>query len=200
MKKTWLVGSFLLVPSLLMAGSLERDLKKCGAIKVDEERLACFDLVNDKYDVMTDLKPVQPNNIGQWQLTSKINPMDDSKMALAVLNSDTIVSRDQKPVTLVVRCKSNKTQLFVNWRSELDSDVKIMTRLGGAEPALLNWTLSEDNRATFRSWPIDFVKKMMKVDTLSIQAKQTDKPAITVKFDLEGVGNALKEVRKACNW
>lgn len=197
MRKTLLLSALLCLPSIGIAGDLERDLKKCTALDSDKERLACFDLVNNKYDLMGNLTSLPDDYMGNWKIESTMNPLDDTVTAVAYLASTNLVG--EQPAAMVIRCKSKKLDMFVSWNHEMSKKVKVISRLGDDKPEVLRWFISEDYRSTFKSKPEYILKKMQKVDSVVLQTGVYKKPTVTATFDVRGMSNALKEINKACD-
>lgn len=197
MRKTLLLSALLCLPSIGIAGDLERDLKKCTALDSDKERLACFDLVNNKYDLMGNLTSLPDDYMGNWKIESTINPLDDTVTAVAYLASTNLVG--EQLAAMVIRCKSMKLDMFVSWNHEMSKKVKVISRLGDDKPEVLRWFISEDYRSTFKSKPEYILKKMQKVDSVVLQTGVYKKPTVTATFDVRGMSNALKEINKACD-
>ena len=101
---------------------------------------------------------------------------------------------------MVARCKSNKTELYINWDSYLGRDAYVLTRVGSEKASKQEWGISTDSKATFRNKPIAFIKKMMTSNKLVAQVTPYNENPITAIFDTSGLENAVKPLRETCNW
>ena len=188
----------LILPSLAHASVLEDKVSHCQTIENDEGRLACFDSLKPQA-VETGLK--ESSGVGKWNVSSETNPIDDSKTVFARLTADEGISRWKKPVSLLVRCKSDKTEFYITWHDYLGRDAYVLTRVGSDKPQTKKWSLSSDSKATFHpSGTIAFLKQMEKNDKFLAQVTPYNESPLTAIFDTTGMSEALKPIKETCHW
>src|SRR5690606_25621483 len=146
---------------------------------------------------------------GAWITTTDTNPIDDSKTVTAILPASQGESRFGGPVGLVVRCKSNATEMYANWHEFLGDDsnsvydeFKLVTVRVGDEPAREErWHLSTDRQGTFTPGsPIPLLKRMLSAERLVLQTTPYNENPITAVFELEGIQDALAPIAETCGW
>ena len=160
--------------------------------------------------VMMPEKPeVNPDDPGKWFVSRSLNPLDDSSTLTARLIADEGRSRWGEPITFFARCKSNRTEAYVDWSDYLGDDSsspygnwkRVTVRIGDAPAQEQEWDLSTDNEATFApDWAGDLLKQMVGEERLVLNTTPYSESPITAVFDLRGMRAALSEVASTCNW
>ena len=74
-------------------------------------------------------EPVAPEApAGTWQVRQSTNPLDDSRTVVAILEAvEGVGGFDSEPITLIARCQSNTTEVYVNWHEFLGVDDQRVT-------------------------------------------------------------------------
>ncbi|MGU3237515.1 hypothetical protein FA893_07430 [Photobacterium damselae subsp. piscicida] len=137
---------------------------------------------------------------GKWDVRSTLNPIDDSKTVTLSLSADSGKGRWGDRISLIIRCKSNKTDLYINWNDFLGSEASVLTRIGNAKASTAYWPLSTDKKATFKNQPIPFIKKMMKSNKMVAQVTPYNENPVTAVFDTKGLNAAIFSLRETCHW
>lgn len=178
-----------------------KELAKCAAIQGDLARLECFDtLTQDKRLNKPQKEASNVAGSGKWIVDVEVNPIDDSKTVLLALDADSGKTRWNKTVSLLARCKSNKTELYIAWHDYLGSEAEVLTRVGDSKAKTREWSLSTDKKATFHPRPIELLKEMLSADKLVAQVTPYNENPITAAFDTKGLSNAIKPLRETCKW
>ncbi len=142
-------------------------------------------------------------NKGKWDTSIATSEIDDSqKVILTLAAENTIRSsyRTERP-TLYLRCAENKTEAYINWGVFLGSDnTKVLLRYDKEKAKTRRWGLSTDHKATFVRGNIPFIKKLLKHKKLLVQVTPYSDSPVTTTFDLRGLKEAIKPLRKACHW
>ncbi|WP_075180167.1 type VI secretion system-associated protein TagO [Neptunomonas phycophila] len=179
----------------------EKEYAKCAVIDGDLARLECFDgLAKVKKLDGRQAQPTRIDGKGKWNVSVDINPVDDSKTVTLVLDADSGRSRWGKSVFLVVRCKSNSTDLYIGWNDYLGSEADVLTRVGDNKALTSRWSMSTDSKATFHPKPIPFLKKMLQSTKLVAQVTPYNESPVTAIFNTQGLENAIKPLRETCGW
>lgn len=185
------------VPLLFFSSEilLAADATHCLSVSDPDSRLSCYDLEYGR-------NPTLENSAGDWFVQSQKNPIDDSQTTFLALEAEQGSSRWGEPVALVIRCKSNKTEMWINWQDYLgNSRVMVTTRIGDQEAETKPWSLSTDNQSSFylRS-PIAFIKRMMSTNSFVAQTTPYNENPVTAVFSTSGLESAIEPLRKNCNW
>ena len=183
------------------ATPIEKDIAKCSAIKGDLARLKCFDQLAMENNLQG--KQLQPTNIenkDKWHIQTQVNPVDDSKTVVIFITADSGKGKYGDDINLIIRCQSNKTEMYINWQSYLGRDASVLTRIGSNKAGTSSWSISTDIKSTFRSRPIGFIKEMMSANKLVAQVTPYGDNPITATFDTAGLSNVIKPLRETCSW
>ena len=147
---------------------------------------------------------IQPTPIvgkGKWKVSVETNPSDDSTIAFLILTADSGTSSFGQPTSLEVHCKSNKTEMYIDWKAFLGSKASVLTRIGSEKAQTKDWELSTDSQSTlFPGETIAFLKKIMVSDKFVAQVTPYIGNPITAIFDTRGMSNAIKPIRETCGW
>lgn len=194
--------SILTLPIASNAAMQEKDIAKCSVIKGDLSRLSCYDALA-KQENLDRPQPIETNteSTGKWDVSAKINPIDDSKTATAFLVADSGKSKWGKPIALVIRCQSNTTEAYIVWQQFIGTrNPSVLTRAGSEDAVTETWSISSDNKASFSQNSIQLLKRMLDNDKFIAQVTPYGDNPITAIFDTTGISNALKPIRETCNW
>ncbi|WP_016899768.1 type VI secretion system-associated protein TagO [Pseudoalteromonas sp. PAMC 22718] len=199
--KTALLAAITISSTSTFAAISDQEFAKCAALEGDLSRLECFD--NLAKDKNLDGQQVQTTSIegtGDWDVNVKINPIDDSKTVTLILKAETGESKWNRPYALLVRCKSNETNVFIGWSEYLGREANVLTRIGSNKAVTQPWDMSTDSKATFHPNPITFLKEVLSSDKLVAQVTPYNENPATAIFNTAGLENAIKPLRETCNW
>jgi len=200
--KHWSFLLPLLFLSAVSQASVEKEIAKCAVEAGDLDRLSCYDDLAKKRGLAgPQSEPTKIAGKGKWRVSVETNPVDDSKTVVLALRADSGKSKWGKPVTLIARCKSNTTELYISWNDYLGRNGEVLTRVGSQDAVTKDWGLSTDSQATFHPrGTISFIKKMKEADKLVAQITPYNESPVTAVFDTAGLENAIKPLRETCNW
>ena len=204
MLKIILLTIISLIPSTVSGdSSLKKEIAICAAKEKDAQRLICYDKIAK--DLGVDGPKIEKvTGAGDWHVKKEISPIDDStNVYIYVYSEDTVQSgyKSLRP-KLYVRCKENKTSVFLVWGEFLGLDsTKMLTRFDDKPASTDVWSISTDHKAVFvRDSDIAFAKKIMKHSKLLAQITPHSESPIMVTFNIDGLQKAIKPLRKACHW
>ena len=183
--------------------NIRKELAKCATIEGELARLDCFDHLTDRAGLTKKAKKETIKGSGKWKVSTEKNPIDDSVTAVAALTADSGASKWNHPITLILRCQSKKSDAFINWDSYLGSDqISTLVRIDNEEAKTTEWNLSTDHNAAFYpgNAALDFITSLSKAKKLVAQVTPYSESPITAIFDLNGILNAVKPLKDACNW
>lgn len=171
------------------------DASHCLSIEDADSRLSCYDLEYGR-------SPTTEPSAGDWLVQTQKNPIDDSQTTFVGLEAEQGSSRWGEPVYLVIRCKSNKTEMWINWEDYLGSDrIMVTTRIGDQEAETRPWSLSTDKKSSFYlGSPIGFIKRMMGADSFVAQTTPYNENPVTAVFNTSGLESAIEPLRANCSW
>lgn len=188
------------------ANDLAIGISKCTQIGPPLARLKCFDELagTEVKDKPNNEKPVENIN-GKWNVSVKPDPVDDIKTVTLQLKAE-----DER-FWMVIRCKNNNTELYINWGRylkvytdllERHKSTPVLIRIGKEEAKESHWSLSTDERATFHPDDsiIPFIKKLIVNDTLLAQVPGIANSTHRAIFDIKGLDNAIKPLKETCHW
>jgi type VI secretion system protein VasI len=201
MNQTLLILMLLVISFNSYSAIDEKRFAKCAAVEGDLSRLECFDRLAKQNNL--DGPQFQPQSIsgsGKWKANVEFNPIDDSKTVTIVLHADSGKSRWGNNISLIARCKSGKTELYINWRDYLGSESYVLTRIGKNKAVTRKWSLSTDSKATFNRDSVSFLKEMLKSPKLVAHTTPYNENPVTATFDTSGLENAIKPLRDTCSW
>ncbi|WP_421704607.1 type VI secretion system-associated protein TagO [Aliiroseovarius sp.] len=188
-----------------------REIAQCAVIDGMLERLQCYDDLAKALD-LDGPQPVATGvtapAIGKWEVQRSSNPLDDSQTVVLALDADQGSDRWGNKVTMIIRCQSNRTEMYVAWRDYLGNDgdyrneyKRVTIRVGDNPAATQNWGLSTDSKATFApGTPIALIRDMAKADRFVAQVTPYNESPVTAIFDTTGLTEALAPVMEVCGW
>jgi len=187
-------------------------MKACSTQKDDRERLACYDRVmrggksaKAPAPTATSLNksiPTLPTGTGKWRVSVDTNPVDDSTTVTALLEADEGESDAGDKTTLILRCRSNETELYITWGGFIGSKApQVLTRIGAAPPDTFEWSVSTNREGTF--FPGDdiaFIRRLLDANRLVARVTPYQESPITAVFDLRGLRAAVRPLQETCGW
>lgn len=192
----------VVAPALSTSAAEVSTYRECAKIDDSSSRLACYDALSGRE------REVGSRKSAKWLIDERVNPLDDSKTVIAVLVADTGRGTYGDPVTLTSLCRSNKTQLYIDFGSYLGSDSSsvyskwkyITIRVGSADARKEKWGVSTDHKAAFAPRAIRLLKEMLRADDLVVQVVPYGSNPITAVFDLSGMRSAITPLAETCHW
>ena len=147
---------------------------------------------------------------GSWVTDTSTNPLDDSRTVVAILEAtDGVGGLRREPINLVVRCRSNETDAYINWNDYLgddDSDSirtdekRVTYRFPPADAQTEMWGVSTDDEATFVASPIPLLRALVESDQFVVQTTPFNESPSTAIFDLTGAEAAIAPIAEECGW
>jgi type VI secretion system protein VasI len=148
----------------------------------------------------------------EWLASTEKSPIDDStNVFLSTIAEKPIsgwLTQKTRPL-LHIRCKENKTNVFIDLGvgpentsgSYGDKYAFVTFRFDNDKARKEKLGVSTDRKALFFSGRhIPTAKKMMKHERLLITFTPSNSVPQTTTFDLKGLSDKIKPLRKACHW
>ena len=155
-------------------------------------------------------EPEPEPDTGGWRVSRSTNPLDDSTTVVAVLDAtEGVGGIIPEPISLIARCQSNTTEVYINWHDFLGDDElgtprssrkRVTYRFPPADAETEMWSVSTDNDSTFVASAIPFLRTMVDSDRLVAQTTPYNEAPSTAIFALTGVADALAPVAETCEW
>ncbi len=190
MKKILLLGVSVLLPVISVI-----------VIKNEISSLDCFNSAtkHNLDDAPIFMDKSLAVNIGNWFVFEEVNPVDDSQMITLILPASSSENNLTNGASIIVRCQSHKTQVYINWNKYLGGETSVLTRIDSDTAVTSQWTLSTDRKATFHKNPPALLNMLDTADRLVAQITPYNDNPITAIFDIKGLSSALIPLRKACS-
>lgn len=180
----------------------EMRLVACAVIKDDIRRLDCYDKIamplRMTEDADADSVPLQ--GTGRWASSQEKNPIDDTTTTTLATVSTSGTSRWGRPISLLIRCKSGKTDVYIGWDSYLGNEPIVLTRIGDRQATTARWNISTDKTLTFHPAPDGLLRQLLTEDRFLAQVTPYNESPITAIFDIRGLESNIKPLRPACGW
>ena len=191
------------------SADVDRALARCSVVEGKLDRLTCFEEIAKNRDVDGPKTTELSSGEGKWVVEESKNPIDDSLTITAVLAADTGQSRYGEPVTMIVRCKSNEIETYINWNSYLGDDADsvyssgkyVTTRIRDEKAVTTMWSISTDREATFDpGWSSALLEEIIKSNSFVAQTTPYGENPITAEFDTTGSRTAFEPLARVCGW
>lgn len=138
-------------------------------------------------------------NSGGWLVQSATDPLDDSQIITVAKDAEQGRNYLGEPVTLVLRCKSKRAQMFIAWHEYLGQEgLYVRYRIDKGVLQGGGWLSSNDQTATFYANPEGMISDLLKGSRLVARTTPYDSNTITAVFDLTGLRDAAEPLIKAC--
>lgn len=179
----------------------DKEVALCASQKGTVERLACFDRLADKHGLAPKTVVTPAAGKGKWATSTTTDPLTDKSIYLAFLDADKGAGRFGEKIGLVVRCKENKTELFINWQSYLGLDsTKVTHRVDKSSAVTSTWDISTDRKSAFMRSPVPALKQMAGSESFIANVTPYGESPITAVFDTTGAESAFQDIRRGCGW
>ena len=195
-----------LVALFLFTETALADATKCHSISNPIDRVKCYDEVTGRERV-TRQTPSEGKQFDVVTKTSKFNDATEVFVQLTSLNRVTDSYRaKQGRITLVFRCFENTTALIINTDDYMSNNYTnnvVEYRLDADKAQKKKFTVSNSGTA-LGLWTggssIPFIKSMFGKESLVLRYTPYNDNIKTAEFNIAGLEEAIKPLRKACGW
>ncbi|MGE6696847.1 type VI secretion system-associated protein TagO [Hyphomonas sp. NPDC076900] len=187
----------------------DKDLKECASKSNVVSRISCYDALAAKHKFTTETNTTVRRPSKNWTVSDTTNPLDDTRTVIISTTSTSGRSSYGNSITLIARCKSNETELYINWNDYLGDDSSnvyseykyVTTRIGSAKAETNKWSVSTDSKATFApGWAGEWIKRISKENELVVQTTPYGENPVTAVFDVSGLRTAAEPLAETCGW
>lgn len=205
-----LACAFLSAPARA-ATETEDKIASCAGIINRINRLVCYD------ELATSLGFVPPDQVnreaqiletyGFWEVTKRRNAAGENIIYLKNDSVEDVTSRTgiHRTPTLVVKCKSGQTDVYLDWKTRLiprhsswASSMSLQMQLDAEPKQTVNWELSTDRHALFVPDPVEFIKSMRQHERLVLHISPPHDSAQTIVHDISGLNMVLELLVQNC--
>ena len=183
----------------------------CSKINTSAERLACFDSISKQNE-----SPVSDEQKSQWNFFTHHDEWNDSVNYGVNLLSDNQIDKgmnDNKYGLFTIVClepsmvvalsatdlstytddllESHGEYGFVRYRLDKGQAKKMKMKLGKSQRTI---GIGSSEQA------ISFIKEMFRHDKMLLEIDRSGRGLTTLEFSINGLEEAIKPLRKACNW
>src|SRR5690606_12475483 len=92
---------------------VDKEMAACAAMQNSVDRLACFDQLSSDRGAAPSVSTETPPGAGKWHTNTKTDPLTDKEVYTAIVFADSGKSKYGKPIALFVRCRDNRTDMFI---------------------------------------------------------------------------------------
>jgi type VI secretion system protein VasI len=158
--------------------------------------------LDEKTDPLTSTESPAQEPENNWVITEDKSKLDDSTNVTMMLQSgDEFYDAFGRPVrpSLVIRCKENRTDLYVVTGVMIDSEVATL-RLDSEKAFTLRLSKSTSGEALFFPNPIAKIKQFWNHKQLVFRFTPYRSGAQTVTFAISDLSDKIAPLRAACQW
>ncbi len=208
--QTWRIGVLALLPFTVCAQT-EQSMAQCAAMTESSERLACYDehAISLGLEV-TALKLIEPgtmtvsadSNIGaDPSADPSTSPSTEPSTVTITSYAVTGTSSEGAAISMVIRCRRNRTDLYVRWQDYLGSWAYVRTRVGDDDRGTRQWNLSADARSSYYPRGVEsLIEDVIEAGSVQFEVTPYVKDSVTAVFDMSELGEAIGPLREACGW
>lgn len=179
----------------------DKEVALCASKTGTVERLSCFDELADRHGLAPKTVATPTAGTGKWTTSTSTDPLTDKSIYLAFLDADKGTGRFGEKVDMIVRCKGNQIEMFINWHSFIGIDsARVTHRIDKSSAVTSTWDTSTDRTATFMRSPIPALKKIATSESFVANVTPYGESPVTAIFDTKGAEAALQDIRKGCGW
>lgn len=199
--RTAILGAFI-----ASYGTMASAQNDCLKLEKDLDRLACYDQNSGR----TPQVKTEPS-AGKWDVQSQTSKMTDDVDVFLTLNSDETIDcgwNKGTKIDLVIRCMEKTTSVYFATgchmaSSEYDRYGDIEYRLDSEKTRTVSADASTDNKA-LGLWSggksIPIIKQLISKSQMTVRMTPFSENSFTASFNIAGLEEAIKPLRKACGW
>lgn len=192
---------------MIMSCSAFAQDQSCREIDADLDRLACYDRVSGRTP-----KTSSVATESEWIVNVKASEMTDQKTVTMALYSEEPVTcssyeTPDKPV-LIIRCLENTTSIYIATDCHLTSSSynnsgDVTYRLDDT-PSKTRGFFESNGNDSLGLWTggraIPFIKGMFGHNSMLTRFVPYSENAVTPRFNISGLEEAIEPLREACHW
>jgi len=178
-----------------------KELARCAANTNDVLRLSCFDDLATRLNQAPKTVNTTTRSKGAWRTSTNMDPLTDNSVHFAIIDATTGQGRFGDRIALVVRCKNQVTEAYIDWQTFLGTNETTVThRVDRAPAASARWSISTDHKASFMPDPKATLESFVGATTYVANLTPYSESPITATFNIAGAEQAFRDIRRDCRW
>jgi len=176
----------------------------------EESRNSTSNKSSEKTKQQTNELETRLAELYSWRVTSSTSPIDDStNVYMRLISTNDIAGRLGKlgPATMILRCTENTTAAIFRMNdlflADLQSYGNVIYRIDDEKAKTRRMRESTSNEA-LGLWrgatAIPFIKSLFGHNELLVQITPYNENPVRATFNISGIEEEIKPLRKACNW
>lgn len=138
-------------------------------------------------------------NFENWVVRDLVKSDTHPRMVmLSLLPDNAQESINGHPVTMVVTCLNNRTDVFIQWSELFEKETARVEAKIGKVSSSMNWNVSADRETTYSTNPQQFLQYLEKAPTATFQTTLSNGVTRKASYTLDGVQKALQTLREVC--
>ena len=199
---------FAILPTILAVDiAAANDLSRCLTIDTDLDRLGCYDKEAGRAPTVENSRPS-----GRWGVrVEKSEFKDTTDVFMSVASEGPInCGRISGPAyaQLYIRCRENTTAVYLSTQCHLASsqynsygDVDIRIDEKATRTLSMDSSTSNDSLGFWSGGKaIPLIKSMLDGDVMLARFTPYGESAVTARFEISGISEAIKPLRESCGW
>ena len=188
----------------------------CSKINTSDERLACFDSISKQNEPSVSADAKGNKQKSKWHFVTRRDEWDDSVSYINFLFTDEPIDTkesDSKYGQFLITCKNSSMAVFFSAKSYSTDTEDLLKSHGDYE--FVRYRIDKEQAKTIEMKLIDtrialyigsseqaisFIKEMFGHDKMLLEIDRSGRGLTTLEFSIKGIEEAIKPLRKACNW
>ncbi|WP_424985859.1 type VI secretion system-associated protein TagO [Microbulbifer sp. S227A] len=179
----------------------------CHAVKVDIERLACYDEQTEyQAPEKKEVSEVAAPTGQQWRKSEERSSLDgrtDAWLSVESKNSQPNQIGTPERARLWVRCMNNSTNFFITFNDYTPDNQNVRYKLDDNSIKKV-WMVHMQGGEGIGIWSggsaIPFIKKMFDAEDLVVAYKSYSNLNLEFTFDISGLRARIDPLAKSCQW
>ena len=187
-----------LCPICLLFADTEKDriieeLTRIHAIENSEEKLSAYDNLAIKYGAKGETKIKSETDKGEWQLTEKISPIDDSKIVIAYVYSEnrkSILKFQLYKGKFSAAIAAEYSYFGISGETHL-----VTTRMDKNKATKSYWTIGESGKVLWHDKPKSLAEVLTKTSKMLLEAREYGKGDVIFSYDVRGFDKIIDKLK-----
>lgn len=189
---------------------LVQEVKICTDTKERILRLRCYDEMATALGIMPEqaraVERARLASYGFWEILVEKDPLglETTYLSIAPYNRLNNPVLTAKTPTLNIRCRQGNTDIYLDWKSPLNTgrplmkEIFIYAKADGEPEYRHSWSLSLDALAAFAPDPVEFIKNLRGKRRLMIKITPAGMTLENLVFEIGQLEAALDVMVKRC--
>lgn len=176
-----------------------KELARCAANNNAILRLSCFDDLAKKFNQAPKTVNTTSSSKGAWRTSTDVDPLTDKSVHFAIIDATQGRGRFGDRISLVVRCKNQETEAYIDWQTFLGTDsITVTDRVDKSTAATTTWSISTDHKASFMPEPRTTLERFLGATSYVVNLTPYGESPITALFNIAGAEQAFRNIRRDC--